>query len=389
MPIISFRPALYQLIMKSVVSNSRAILMLVSDAYGSNGGVAKFNRDLIQAACMDQSVSRVTVIPRSVTRSGKADFPKLVYREPATEGKFMYAWTIIKWLLRFEKVDIVISGHINLSPFALIIGKVKSARTSIVIHGIDAWTPRANIFVNFCCRRLESIISVSKLTLERYKKWAHPTSSREFLLPNAVDDSLFVPGPKNDLLIDRYGLAGKKIVMTLGRLVSQERQKGFDEVLEVILELRKKIPNLVYVIAGDGPDRQRLMRKARSLGVEESVVFTGHVSEAEKLEHYRLADAFVMPSRGEGFGIVLLEAMACGVPVVGSSADGCREALLDGRLGALVDPSRPEEILIATTAALSLPKMRPAGLEHYSSANFLKRWELVSIALREDSVACK
>ena len=77
------------------------------------------------------------------------------------------------------------------------------------------------------------------------------------------------------------------------------------------------------------------------MGLSDRVIFTGYIPESEKIAHYNLADVYVMPSTGEGFGIVLLEAVACGVPVVGSRVDGSREALLDGQLGRLVDPGNP------------------------------------------------
>jgi len=92
--------------------------------------------------------------------------------------------------------------------------------------------------------------------------------------------------------------------MTFGRLAGLDRQKGFDEVLEVLTELLKSHPDLVYLIVGDGPDRQRLQAKAQALGVSAAVVFAGRIAEDEKVDHYRLADLYVMPSRGEGFGIV-------------------------------------------------------------------------------------
>jgi phosphatidyl-myo-inositol dimannoside synthase len=91
--------------------------------------------------------------------------------------------------------------------------------------------------------------------------------------------------------------------------------------------LIKEIPTIAYLIAGDGTDRHRLEEKAKSLGVHGRVVFAGYIPESEKADHYRLADAYVMPGRGEGFGIVYLEALACGVPVVASQVDGGREAV--------------------------------------------------------------
>ena len=91
-----------------------------------------------------------------------------------------------------------------------------------------------------------------------------------------------------------------------------------------------------------GSDHGRLEAKAAALHVLDRVVFSGFVPEEQKADYYRLADAYVMPSRGEGFGIAFLEALACGLPVLGSKLDGGREALLDGALGLLVDPANPQ-----------------------------------------------
>ena len=120
--------------------------------------------------------------------------------------------------------------------------------------------------------------------------------------------------------------------MTLGRLVSRERAKGIDEVMEVLPGLARRHPDLAYLVAGDGPDRRRLEDKAAALGIRDRVIFCGRVAETEKAAHYRLADAYVMPSRGEGFGIVLLEAMACGSPVVTSDATSLPEVVGDAAI---------------------------------------------------------
>ncbi len=97
------------------------------------------------------------------------------------------------------------------------------------------------------------------------------------------------------------------------------------------------------------------------------------VAEEEKVDHYRLADAYVMPSRGEGFGIVLLEAMSCGIPVLASKLDGSREALLDGKMGTLVDPTDMIEVIDGIKHVLSLPQSVPADLDYFSKASFQKR----------------
>ena len=129
-----------------------------------------------------------------------------------------------------------------------------------------------------------------------------------------------------------------------------------------------------HLVVGDGDDRPRLEAKVRSLGMGDRVVFTGYIPEGEKADHYRLADAYVMPGRGEGFGFVFLEAMACGIPVVGSTLDGSREALRQGALGILVDPHRPGDIQAGILAALKRPRgVVPEGLEYFSFENFEQR----------------
>jgi phosphatidyl-myo-inositol dimannoside synthase len=146
-----------------------------------------------------------------------------------------------------------------------------------------------------------------------------------------------------------------------------------DEVMQALPGLLADHPDLVYLIGGEGPDRPRLEARARALGIADRVIFAGRIAEEEKLAHYHLADAYVMPSRGEGFGIVILEAMAAGLPTLASVKDGGREALLDGKLGLLVDPDDPASVAAGIRALLARRKGRPEGLEYYSVQSFRRR----------------
>jgi glycosyltransferase involved in cell wall biosynthesis len=163
--------------------------------------------------------------------------------------------------------------------------------------------------------------------------------------------------------------------MTVGRLASEERYKGIDKVIELMPQLIKRFPVLKYLIVGDGDDRPRLEEKVKGLGLSERVIFTGYVPESEKIAHYNLADAYVMPSTGEGFGIVLLEAVACGIPAVGSCVDGSREALLDGQLGSLVDPGNSVALLDAIASSLEggKPAERIGRINTFSDQTFRTR----------------
>ena len=222
--------------------------------------------------------------------------------------------------------------------------------------------------------QIDAFVSVSALTKRRFLDWTGLDDELGFVIPNCIDASSFSPGPKPESLLARYGLHGRTVMMTLGRLSAQEQYKGHDEILDVLPDLATDIQNLSYLIVGDGDDRPRLERKADDLGVADRVVFAGYIDESEKADHYRLADAFVMPGRGEGFGIVYLEALACGIPVVASSLDASREAVRDGDLGEVVDPRDREDLKRGIQAALSTEHGVPEGLAYFSLEAFTQRW---------------
>jgi phosphatidyl-myo-inositol dimannoside synthase len=231
------------------------------------------------------------------------------------------------------------------------------------------------------------VISISQITKQRFLTWSTVRDNQVYLLPNAIHMEEYGIGEKPHYLEQRYGVAGKKVLMTLGRLQKSEQQKGIDEMLEILPELQAEEKNLSYLIAGDGDDKQRLEAKAESLGLNRHVIFAGHVPETEKADHYRLADTFVMAGRQEGFGFVFLEAMASGTPVVASSLDGSREAVLDGKLGEFADPDDREALKAAIRRALCRPRQIPEGLSYFSYENFRARLQNIMSGLRVESVS--
>lgn len=361
------------------------ILALVTDAFGGRGGIAKYNQDLLRTLCAREDCSEVVALPRLMPDQPESLPDTLTYLTEGLGGKLQYINAVIKHALYGRNYDLIICGHINLTPIARLASFWARAPVILPIHGIDAWQPTSSRLSNYLAARLAAVVSVSELTLTRFRSWSDSDLSG-FVLPNMVDLDFFTPGPKSAALQQRYGLEGKTVLMTMGRQVGYERYKGFDEVLNLLPNLRKEMPTVAYIAAGDGNDRERLEAKARALGVDDLVVFTGYIAETEKVDYYRLADAYVMPSRGEGFGIVLLEAMACGVPVVASKLDGTREAVRDGALGVLVDPGDPEDIKAGILAALKRPRgIVPRGLDYFSSASFEKRCNRIVDQVLSDS----
>ena len=350
--------------------------MLASDAFGSFGGIAKFNRDFLGALGGCAVVERVHVLPRLIRGPVTEEIPEFViYDRFAARGNAAFLSCVFAHIWCRREVDLVICGHIHLLPAAWLLARVLGARLALIIHGIEAWTPTRKHFANWLAHCVDAVIAVSKYSAERFMQWSGRSMDQAFILPNCVDLNRFRPQARDTSLVERYGLHSSKVILTVGRLVASERYKGFDQVIDLMPQLAKRFPNIKYLIVGDGDDRSRLEDKVEAMSLSSRIIFTGYIPESEKVAHYNLADVYVMPSRGEGFGIVLLEALACGVPVVGSGTDGSREALLDGQLGLLVDPDDACRLTQAVTAILENEPLRKRidAIETFSIEKFNER----------------
>jgi glycosyltransferase involved in cell wall biosynthesis len=175
-----------------------------------------------------------------------------------------------------------------------------------------------------------------------------------------VDGDRFTPGAKPPHLIEKYGLHNAKILMTVARLWSGDIYKGVDVTIRALPQISQAIKNVKYLVIGRGDDQPRLAKLAEELGVADQVIFAGFVPTEDLVEHYRVADAYIMPSQ-EGFGIVYLEAMACGIPVLSGDADGSADPLQDGKLGWQVPHRDPDAVAKACIEILQAEDQRCQG----------------------------
>ena len=349
------------------------ILYLATDAYGGRGGIAQYNRDVIEATCRDPGIRRVIAMAR-VAFDPYSNLPeKLEYHVGRSWSPTRFAVDALKTAFANRDAAIIYCGHINLAPLAWMMSVLLRKPWILTVYGLDVWDHRKSWLRRFFAMRATRVISISDVTLRRLRAWCPIPPERAVIVPNAVHLQDFGLGAKPAYLLKRYGLEGCRTVMTLGRLESFERHKGFDAMLETLPRLVRHMPDLRYLIVGDGRDMDRLKSKANTLGLCAHVIFTGQIAESEKADHYRLADSFVLASKGEGFGFVLLEAMACGIPVIASTRDGSYEAVLGGKLGTVVDPDNSAELAAAVRASLASPKAVPEGLKHFAFANFAAR----------------
>lgn len=348
------------------------VLAIVPDAFGGHGGIALYLSDLIEATASFEQVNEVVVLTRNPIPS-EAILPDKVNLRSRAAGRSGLIASLIRLLAFDRDFQLIVCGHINFLPVAGLAKAATHAEVMLMIYGIDAWNAPISRFANWLVKREMTVASISRHTRELFCRWSGRVPGEVLILPNAVHLEKYGVGPLCEELSHRYQLAGKKVMLTLGRLSAQERYKGIDEVIDVLPELLRHESNLVYLVAGEGDDRPRLSRLVEEKGLQEFVRFTGLISENEKSAHYQAADVFVLPGRGEGFGFVFLEAMACGVPVVASKLDGSREAVRNGELGWLVDPDDREELLSAILEAINSPKRIPAGLKYFSFDNFAGR----------------
>ena len=321
------------------LSMALRILALVTDAYGAGGGIAQYNRDLFQGLAHCGNVAKVVVL----TRNGKAatdDVPEKVLQQPAQPGRLAFTYQAIRTIRQHGPFDVIFCGHLYMAPLAALLSKLAGAPVWLQLHGIEAWH-RPSFLQRWAAERAQLVTAVSRHTRRLFLNWANCAPETIKVLPNTVDER-FSPGPKPDALLDRYQLRGKKVLLTVSRLAASERYKGHDRVIQAVAELRSSLPDIVYVVAGDGDDRPRLEQLASELGVIELVRFIGHVPDSELPDLYRSADVFIMPSTGEGFGIVFLQALASGIPVIGGDNDGSRDPLRDGLDGYLVSADNPK-----------------------------------------------
>lgn len=231
----------------------------------------------------------------------------------------------------------------------------------------------------------ERVLPVSAFTRDRLIE-AGVAEEKICLIYNGIDLEDFAEPADVSVLLQEKGLAGKRLILTVGRLVER---KGHDTVIRGMPALLREVPDAVYVIVGEGPERAKLCELAEREGVAERVFLLGRVSREEMVGLMSRSDVFVMPSRQvgtsvEGFGIVFLEAGALGKPVVGGRSGGIPDAIDDGITGLLVDPLDPAAVAGAVSRILLTPalarRMGEAGRER---AARLFTWDKVAERILE------
>lgn len=276
---------------------------------------------------------------------------------------------ILIWLVSAKKIDLIYNtvwfpcGIISLAVYFLFgIPYYIAAHTSEILD--DEITLKRKIKKKlkklkfFVLNNAQLNFPVSNFTKDRLIHMGVPPE-KIIIIPNGVDPKRFHPDVNNSWITRKYGLEGKKVLLTVARL---DKHKGHEFVLRALRsQVVERFPNVVYLIVGDGPERNNLEKLAKDLDLNEKVIFVGLVEDSQIPTFYNCCDVFIMPSREipgrtdliEGFGIAYLEANACEKPVIGGRSGGTDDAIVDGQTGLLVDPTNIRDLSDAICKLLS------------------------------------
>ena len=271
---------------------------------------------------------------------------------------FAYTAQLVALAL-WQRPKLIIATHLNFTVVAYWLKKVTGIPYWTVAHGIEAWGIKRPQLTR-ALHHADKVLAVSSYTRQRLINEQNLASDKVVVLPNTFDATRFTIAPKPEYLLQKYGLKPEQpTILTVARLAEVQRHKGYDRVLQALPEIRNAIPDVHYLIVGKGKDRPRIQEAITNLGLQDCVTLAGFVPDEQLCDYYNLCDMYAMPSKKEGFGIVYLEAMACGKPVLAGDRDGAVDALCQGKLGVLVDPDDLWAIANNTIAILQKKHSHP------------------------------
>jgi len=256
---------------------------------------------------------------------------------------------VIKAVQKGIKSDVVILTHINLAIVGLIIKKIKpKCQVWLIAHGIEVWRP-LSFFQRSLLKICDNIICVSNFTRQKMLSLHGCNVDKCTVLNNAIDPYMPLPATfiKPAHLLNKYNLtADCPVIYTLTRLANSEQYKGHDQVIKVFGKIKGKFPGAKYILSGqyDSEEEIRIKKLIASIGAEDDIILTGFIAEKDITDYFLLADVFVLPSKKEGFGIVFIEALACGLPVICGNSDGSIDAIRNGELGNAIDTDNLNEL---------------------------------------------
>jgi phosphatidylinositol alpha-1,6-mannosyltransferase len=313
----------------SPAGGRKRVLFLLTEVF-ANGGIQRFNKTLLAAAGEYGVACHVLTLNDAVAKRVLESCPNATVRGFGGDRKrFALAAARSMWLADY---DYILVGHINFLTLviALLPFRLSSARAVVLVaHGIEVWSGIGRLR-RYSLMRTGKILCVSRYTRQRILEQAPGLDpERLTVFPNALSETWRGAFGRE---IDRP--LPRRFILSVTRLEKGDRYKGIVTVIEALSMLEDD--SMHYCVIGHGGDLPFLQSVAERNGVSQRVHFLRGVSDAELITLYGRCAAFVLPSGKEGFGIVFLEAMYFGAPVIAAAAKGALDVVQDGETGLLV-----------------------------------------------------
>ncbi|MCM3869119.1 MAG: glycosyltransferase family 4 protein [Pyrinomonadaceae bacterium] len=320
------------------------ILTIQSTTFGAYGGIPGYNRLICRALNefpeADNGLVLVATDNASDIKRSASELPRLRLHA-FDQNRVALTRSFLSFAMR-ENVDLILVGHVNYAPLAWLLKRFQPRlRYGVMLYGIEAWQPLSNLRRR-ALQNADFLISISDYTKQKAAEVNALDSCRFHLLPNAVG---CIQTDPSQMELRTSSLGSGTRLLSVCRLEQSERYKGVDKVIECLPDLAKRIPGVQYTVVGGGTDLERHKALAERLGVANRVRFMGFITDEALGACYRECDVFVMPSAGEGFGFVFLEAMKYGKPIVAARSGGAPEVVRDGVNGKLVEYGNKHQLL--------------------------------------------
>lgn len=294
---------------------------------------------------------------------------------------------IAKTVFRKYKPDVLILTHVNLAVVGVLTRWYNpECQIWLIVHGIEVWRP-LSFYKKLILKLADKIVCVSNHTKQQMYQWHKVPLNKCFVLNNAIDPFIPLPATFNKpaYLLDRYSIRpDQQVIFTLTRLASTEQYKGHERVLAAIKNLKDLYPDILYVLSGqyDKTEGHRVKQLIADMDLSANVILTGFIEDGELADHFLMADLFVLPSKKEGFGIVFIEALACGLPVICGNVDGSLDAIRNGELGVAINPDDDQQLEQAMIESLNKPldhlsrqALQAKCLSHFNEEQYIDNLE--------------
>lgn len=359
-------------------SNGGCDVLLAVDAYMPWSGGSRIYYDNLYRRLSGQYRLRVTV--ETSHCEGDQTFDAEFSSEMLTiyrQGTRLPDWKVSRAPLLVRKMLRIGSATSQLAPAAIhcgdlfpqafagmLVRKLRGVPLLVFVHGDEISQTEGRRLQphlrNAIYRAADSVVVANRFAYERVIDILGSVDRVTMITPG-VDMKRFYPGPRPAWICDQFQVGDDPLLVTVGRLV---KKKGHETVLRSLPVLLRKYPHLKYLIVGDGPERGRLEVITSELGLRGSVSFAGNVPNYNVGDFYRAADIFCLVNQEdaygdiESFGMVFVEAGACGKPVIGGRSGGTSQSILDGQTGMLCDPENVSQLCELLGVLLSKPEVR-------------------------------